>query len=56
MLLQQKTGFVRMPGNFLVSSYPVELKVTDLLWTAFGVALAGYLMAILPTINKNRNI
>lgn len=56
VLLQQKTGFVRMPGNFLVSSYPVELKVTDLLWTAFGVALAGYLMAILPTINKNRNI
>jgi len=56
VLLQQKTGFVRMPGNFLVSSYPVVLKVSDLLWTAIGVALAGYLMAILPTINKNRNI
>ena len=56
VLLQQKTGFVRMPGNFLVSSYPVVLKGSDLLWTAAGVALAGYLMALLPTINKNRNI
>ena len=46
-LLQQHLGLVKMPGNFLVSSYPVVLKFTDVLLTAAGVALTGLVIALL---------
>lgn len=46
--LQQKTGFIRMPGNYLVTSYPVIIRWTDVAATAAGVALIGYLIALLP--------
>ena len=47
-LLQQKTGLIKMPGNYLVTSYPVIIKLTDILLTAAGVAMIGYLIALLP--------
>ena len=49
VLLQQQLGLVPMPGNFIVDAYPVVLRTSDLLWTVAGVALIGYLMALLPT-------
>ena len=52
-LLQQKFGFIKMPGNFLVSAYPVILQWSDILFTVIGVALIGYLIARLPV---RRNI
>lgn len=45
-LLQQKTGLVRMPGNFLVDAYPVVLKASDVLITAVAVAVTGYLISL----------
>ena len=44
-LLQQRFGLVRMPGNFLVSAYPVAVKWTDVLLTGAGVAATGYIIA-----------
>ncbi len=49
VLLQQRFGLVPMPGNFLVNSYPVVLRASDILWTVAGVAGIGYLMAWIPT-------
>ena len=49
VLLQARYGFVSMPGNFVVTSYPVVLKASDILWTVAGVAAIGYLMAIIPS-------
>ena len=49
VLLQQRFGFIKMPGNYLVSAYPVVLKATDVLWTVLGVAGVGYLIALLPS-------
>ena len=49
VLVQQKFGLVPMPGNFVVDAYPVVLLAPDILWTVAGVALIGYLMALLPT-------
>ena len=46
--LQQRFGFIKMPGNFLVSSYPVIVQWSDILLTIAGVALIGYLIALLP--------
>ncbi|MCQ2174140.1 MAG: FtsX-like permease family protein [Bacteroidales bacterium] len=45
-LLQQKTGFVRMPGNYLVDAYPVVLKAADVALTAAAVALTGFLISL----------
>ena len=47
--LQQRYGLVPMPGNFVVSAYPVVLKASDILWTVLGVSLTGLLMAYLPS-------
>ena len=45
VLVQQHTGLVKMPGNYLASAYPVLLKWTDVLLTAAGVALIGALIS-----------
>ena len=49
VLLQQHFGLVPMPGNFVISAYPVAMKATDILWTVAGVAGVGYLMALIPS-------
>ena len=46
---QQRWGLVPMPGNFIVTSYPVVLKASDLLWTVLGVSAVGFLMAFIPS-------
>ena len=33
-------------------AYPVILKASDIVWTVVGVALAGYLIALLPSLTK----
>lgn len=44
-LLQQYCGLVKLPGNYLVQYYPVALKATDVLLTAAGVSLTGWIIA-----------
>ena len=47
--LQQKFGFVRMPGGFAASAYPVIIKWSDVALTALSVALIGYVIALIPS-------
>ena len=47
-LLQQNFGFIKMPGNFIVQAYPIILSWSDILLTIAGVALIGYVIALLP--------
>jgi ABC-type lipoprotein release transport system permease subunit len=47
-LLQQHFGFIKMPGHFVVQAYPVILSWADVLLTAAGVAIIGYLIALIP--------
>ena len=54
VLLQQATGFIRMPGNFIVQAYPVILSWQDILLTAAGVAIVGYVIAVLPVLVFSR--
>lgn len=49
VMVQARFGIVPMPGNFLVESYPVVLKFTDVLLIAGGVAVVGYLIALIPS-------
>lgn len=54
VLLQQKLGIIKMPGNFIVQAYPVILSVPDLLAIATGVAVIGYIIALIPAASKIR--
>ena len=44
-LLQQHFGFIRMPGNFIVTAYPVRVEWGDILMVTGLVLLIGYLAA-----------
>lgn len=44
-LIQEYTGIVKMPGNYLISSYPVNLMLGDVIWTCIGVSLTGLLIS-----------
>lgn len=48
VLLQQRFGIIRMPGNYLITAYPVILKWSDVLLTAAGTAAVGLIIACLP--------
>jgi len=53
VFLQQRLGIVKMPVSFGgMSAYPVILQWTDVLFSALGVALIGYVIALLPTAGK----
>ncbi|MBQ7253540.1 MAG: ABC transporter permease [Bacteroidales bacterium] len=44
-LAQQTFHLVKMPGNFVVTYYPVQMQLTDLLLIFVSVAAIGYLMS-----------
>ena len=46
-LLQQHFGWVKMPGNFVVDTYPVIVQATDILIIIVGVALIGWIISLL---------
>lgn len=47
-ILQQRFGFVKMPGGFMASAYPVIIQGADVALTAVIVALIGYVIALVP--------
>ena len=53
-LLQQHFGIIKMPGQFLVQAYPVILSLQDIVLTAAGVAIIGYLIAMLAYSSRIR--
>ena len=54
-MLQQHFGFIKMPGHFVVQAYPIIVSWSDILLTAAGVAVIGYLIALLPVMTRKRN-
>lgn len=56
-LLQQKFGFIPMPGSFVVKSYPIILSAKDIIIASIGVAGIGYLISLLSAtaFRKERN-
>ena len=54
-LLQQHFGFIKMPGQFLVQAYPVIISWTDVLLVSAGVAIIGYLIALLPVSRLSKD-
>ena len=46
--LQQAFGIIKMPGHFVVQAYPIILLWSDILLTIVGVAVIGYIIALIP--------
>ena len=53
-LMQQHFGFIKMPGHFTVQAYPIIISFSDILLTMAGVAVIGYIIALLPTASLSR--
>lgn len=47
VLLQMKTGMIKMPGGFMVNAYPVILKIQDIVLAFIGTTSLGYLISLL---------
>lgn len=47
-ILQQKYGFIKMPGTYVVDAYPVVLNWLDVVISAVCIAAMGYVIALLP--------
>ena len=52
VLLQSRFGFIKMPGNYLISAYPVILQWQDILLSAVVIAVIGYVIALIPDSRK----
>lgn len=46
--IQYKFGIIKIPGSFLVDSYPIVVKVSDVAATFIGVAVIGFIMSFIP--------
>ena len=55
-LLQQHFGMIKMPGHFIVQAYPIVISWMDVLLVTGGVAVIGYIIALLPVsfLSKRR--
>lgn len=52
-LAQQHLGLVKMPGNYLVDSYPVVVQPLDIVFVILSVALIGLAVALLCTCSNH---
>lgn len=46
--IQQYFGVIKMPGSFIVNTYPVVVNWVDIVITMVGVSLVGFLITALP--------
>ena len=51
-LVQQHFGVVKMPRGFMISTYPCVLEFGDVMLTAAGVALIGFLISLLAASGR----
>ncbi|MBE6238501.1 MAG: FtsX-like permease family protein [Bacteroidales bacterium] len=53
-VIQQHFGIIKMPGHYVVQAYPIILSWSDVAATAVGVAVIGYIIALLPVLSRHR--
>ena len=53
-VVQQHFGIIKMPGHYIVQAYPIILSWVDVAATAVGVAVIGYIIALLPVLSRHR--
>ncbi len=55
-LAQQKFGFIKLQGDFLVPSYPVQIQVPDLALVIVTILTVGILAAWYPAIRATKTV
>ena len=48
-VIQQQTGIISIPGNYLISAYPVDIHFTDVAITFIGVSGTGFFISAFPS-------
>lgn len=48
-LVQQVFGVISLPGNYIITAYPVILRFTDILITVISIASIGFIIACIPS-------
>lgn len=52
--LQSSHGLISVPDGFMISAYPIKLKLTDFLVVGLTVLVLGLLASILPSIRAGK--
>ena len=55
-LAQQKFGFIKLQGDFLVPAYPVQIQIPDLALVIVTILTVGILAAWYPAIRATKTI
>ncbi len=53
--IQQQTGLISIPGNYLITAYPVDIQISDVLITVIGVSAIGFAVSRMPVKNFFKN-
>ena len=53
--LQSQHGLISLPDGFMISNYPIELKLSDFLVVGVTVMIMGLLASILPAIKAAKS-
>ena len=48
--LQKTVGIVTIPDGFVVSAYPIELRLSDFIWVGVTVAIIGTIASLPPAL------
>ena len=46
--IQQQTGIISMPGNYIITAYPVDIQIADVAITVLGVSAIGFAVSRMP--------
>ena len=52
--LQKDFGLIAVPDGFMISAYPIELKLTDFVIVTVTVSIIGYIASLLPSYRAGR--
>jgi lipoprotein-releasing system permease protein len=53
--IQHRFHLIGLPGNFVISYYPVVVKISDVVLTLLSVAVIGLVMAYIPARSIRAN-
>ena len=53
-IAQKTVGIVTVPGNFIVSAYPISMRAVDLVVVAITVVIIGFLASLAPALRAMR--
>lgn len=53
--LQSNHGLITVPDGFMISAYPIQLRVSDFIIVGLTVMIMGFLASILPAMKAGKS-